>query len=267
MAQRRMIDKRISVSEQVANLPIEAQLLFTWMIPHADDLGLLPFSARTIKALVVPMIDYLTTDSVALQLETMRKEGLIAKFEWKGDVFWRIKRFSDSQTLKKDRKPQTIAKDIEDWDTVDSILETENSTLEDIGNPSEVTGSKDKKKEEKEERTPSEFPTPLESKKNSSVESLTDEACRLIAEQYQVELKPVIQLREALILYCKSKGKRFKDYKATLQNWVRRGLEEKKIHKVIKQPAHMAHDLPNPITPEKWVELKKKYYPKIGRPL
>ena len=54
MAQKLMIDKKISVSEQVANLPIEAQLLFTWMIPHADDVGLLPYSARTIKALVIP---------------------------------------------------------------------------------------------------------------------------------------------------------------------------------------------------------------------
>lgn len=73
MAQRRMIDKRISVSEQVANLPLKAQLLFTWMIPHADDVGLLPYSARTIKALVVPMVDAITSDSIGFQLESMEK--------------------------------------------------------------------------------------------------------------------------------------------------------------------------------------------------
>lgn len=132
MAHKRMIDKKISVSEDVANLTLEAKLLFTWMIPHADDVGLLPYSARSIKALVVPMVDEITTEKVGIHLESMRKvvedKSLIEEFEWFGDKFWRIVNFSQHQTLKKDRKPLTIAKYIEDWNTVESIwkaLETQ----------------------------------------------------------------------------------------------------------------------------------------------
>ena len=50
MAQKRMLDKKISVSEQVAKLSLEAQLIFTWAIPHTDDAGMLPHSNMTLKA-------------------------------------------------------------------------------------------------------------------------------------------------------------------------------------------------------------------------
>ncbi len=124
MAQKRMIDKKISISEDVASLTLEAKLLFTWMIPHSDDVGLLPYSARSIKGLVVPMIDEFTTESVGIHLESIRKARLIEELEWFGDKFWRITNFSQHQTLKKDRKPFTIAKYIENWNTVESIWKT-----------------------------------------------------------------------------------------------------------------------------------------------
>jgi hypothetical protein len=128
MAHKRMIDKKISVSEDVANLTLEAKLLFTWMIPHADDVGLLPYSARSLKALVVPMVDEITSDRVKIHLDSMVKSGLVENFEWFDDKFVRIRNFSQHQTLKKDRKPLTIAKYIEDWNTVETIwkaLETQ----------------------------------------------------------------------------------------------------------------------------------------------
>lgn len=139
MAQRRMIDKKISVSEQVANMPIEAQLLFTWMIPHADDLGLLPYSNRTIKALVVPMLD-ITVEDIGNHLETMKSQNLITIFKWEGKQFWKIISFLNNQTLKKDRKPNTIASNITDWKQVENI----GFQVEDIGNPSKVKISKEK---------------------------------------------------------------------------------------------------------------------------
>jgi hypothetical protein len=115
-----MLDKKISVSEDIANLTTEAQLLFTWMIPHADDAGLLPHSPRSIKALVVPMKDWTIAD-IGIQLESMREANLIEVFEWEGDRFWHINAFAQHQTLKRDRKPQTIAKNLGDWKTLDSI--------------------------------------------------------------------------------------------------------------------------------------------------
>lgn len=116
-----MLDKKISVSEDVANLTTEGQLLFSWMILHADDIGLLPYSARSIKGLVVPMNETFTMESVGFHLESMKKANLIELFEWEEDKFYRLKSFSNHQTLKRDRKPQSIAKNLEDWKTVDSI--------------------------------------------------------------------------------------------------------------------------------------------------
>lgn len=132
MAQKRMIDKKISISEDVANLTIEAQLLFTWMIPHADDVGLLPYSSRQIKALIVPMIDSLSSEAIGIHLESIRKQKLIDVFEWEGDKFWHVSNFFSHQTLKRDRKPQCIAKNIDNWNQVDSIwntVETQGSKL------------------------------------------------------------------------------------------------------------------------------------------
>jgi hypothetical protein len=111
MAQKRLIDKKISVSEQVANLDIDGALLFTWMIPHADDFGLLPYSPRTIKALVVPMFDKYTAEDIGIHLEVMRKQNLIRVFQYKNDQFWQLLSFRKEQSgLKKDRQPLTIMK-------------------------------------------------------------------------------------------------------------------------------------------------------------
>jgi len=68
----------------------------------------------------------------------------------------------------------------------------------------------------------------------SSLTCLTDELCSEIAEQYSVNVEPVKKLRDDLIGYCEQHGKRYKNYKATLQNWVRRAVDDKKITKVVK---------------------------------
>jgi hypothetical protein len=135
MAQKRMIDKKISVSEQVANLPIEAQLIFTWMIPHADDFGLLPYSPRTIKALVVPMLD-ITADAIESHLQTMVENKLIRILEYNGKNYYAINNFFKHQTLRQDRQPQTILeikldKDTkENWKKVAEIVGMEDTDIQ-----------------------------------------------------------------------------------------------------------------------------------------
>lgn len=139
-----MIDKKISVSEQVANMPLEAQLIFTWMIPHADDFGLLPYSPRTIKALVIPMHD-ITAEDVGIHLETMRKNNLVRVFEYNGKKYYKVNNFSQHQTLKKDRQPQTILEinlsedHKENWEKITKLVEKE-YTIEGDGIQKEDSG-------------------------------------------------------------------------------------------------------------------------------
>jgi len=127
MAQRRLLNKKISVSEQVAGLSIEAQLIFTWSIPHADDIGLLPFSPMKFKAMVTPMLD-ISIEKYGFHLESICQAGLMMPFIYENEKFYLLCSFFREQTLKKDRQPQTIAKiplnrdKKKSWQTCEKII-------------------------------------------------------------------------------------------------------------------------------------------------
>ena len=106
MAQKRLLDKKISISEQVSNLPLEAQLIFTWSIPHTDDLGLLPVSLKTLKAMIIPMME-MSIETFEFQVSKILEQGLWVKYERGDQKFYRLPRFINHQTLKMDRQPQT----------------------------------------------------------------------------------------------------------------------------------------------------------------
>lgn len=85
MAEKRMLSKVISVSEKVNTLPeIFDMLLFTWMIPHADDFGRLPGSPAKVKALVVPMLDK-SLLHVKQALDRLEEQKLILRYEADGE--------------------------------------------------------------------------------------------------------------------------------------------------------------------------------------
>ena len=87
MANRRMIAKSISVSDETNALSDFAALLFTWLIPHSDDYGVIPGSPGRIKALVVPRRKQSEAD-IDAALEEMRRVGLIYRyFQSKEDIF------------------------------------------------------------------------------------------------------------------------------------------------------------------------------------
>lgn len=143
-----MLNKKISVSEQVSNLKTEAQLIFTWSIPHADDFGLLPYSHKTLKAMIIPMVEKMTLETFGFHLETIVSENLFEVFKDKnnGDKkYYRIVKFLQNQTLKRDRKPNVILENVDSWDD----LETFGFHLEDNGNPSKEKLSKEKLREVK----------------------------------------------------------------------------------------------------------------------
>ena len=96
MAERRMISKVISISEKVNSLSLFGRLLYTWMIPHADDFGRLPGSPAKVRALVVPMADE-TVKDVEEALSDMHKRGLIIWYEVNGEKFIQITNFEKHQ--------------------------------------------------------------------------------------------------------------------------------------------------------------------------
>lgn len=96
MANRRMVSKSISVSEQVNDLNDFASLLFTWMIPHTDDYGVIPGSSKKIKALIIPMRKQ-SNEHVETALKEMQSAGLIWRYIYKNSEFIQFCKFEEHQ--------------------------------------------------------------------------------------------------------------------------------------------------------------------------
>ncbi|MCK9325565.1 MAG: hypothetical protein M0P69_08695 [Bacteroidales bacterium] len=106
MANRRMLSKSISISEQVNELSDFAALLFTWMIPHADDFGILPGSLKKVKALVMPMRKQ-TPKDIEKALRELVSGDLVWWYEVDGDKYIQFRKWDKHQEgLHKRTKPK-----------------------------------------------------------------------------------------------------------------------------------------------------------------
>ena len=137
MMSKALLDSKISISEKVAELPIEAQLLYTWMIPHVDDLGLIQASPKTIKAQVIPMIN-VTEAQVDEWISLMRRNGLLRHVTADGKDFLMLRGHHDNQAKRRDIQPKTIIKFNFKPKAQDSWAELE-KTLQTLENQTDVT--------------------------------------------------------------------------------------------------------------------------------
>jgi DnaD/phage-associated family protein len=94
MARGRMVNKKISNSKRVNDLPLQAQLLFTWLIPHLDCNGCFWGSAQMIKSLVLPRKNW-TKKQIESWLKIMEasknSEGIPLIYRYK------VRNFSDAE--------------------------------------------------------------------------------------------------------------------------------------------------------------------------
>jgi len=102
MAKARMLHKKISVSSQINKLSLPARLLFTWMIPHADDEGRLKGDLEFIKATVVPMTKW-SFKTVGNYLEEIKNQRLIYYWEENKEWFIEFVKWNEHQQIRKDR--------------------------------------------------------------------------------------------------------------------------------------------------------------------
>ena len=102
MAKARMVHNKISRSLEVGELSIEGQLLFTWLITHADDDGRIIGDLRYIKITVVPQLDW-SLELIKSYLDKMRGLGLI--YFWQENNHWYIEfpKWKEHQYIAKDR--------------------------------------------------------------------------------------------------------------------------------------------------------------------
>jgi len=96
LANRRMISKSISVSDNVNELSDFAALLFTWMIPHTDDYGIIAGTAGKIKALIIPRRKQ-TEKHVESAMKELQKYKLIWRYIYKNNEYLQFCKFDEHQ--------------------------------------------------------------------------------------------------------------------------------------------------------------------------
>lgn len=102
MAKARMLHKKISVSVQVNRLTLPARLLFTWMIPHADDEGRLKGDVEFIKAMIIPMTKW-SFKKIKGYLTEMKDQELIYYWQENDEWFIEFIKWKEYQYIQKDR--------------------------------------------------------------------------------------------------------------------------------------------------------------------
>jgi hypothetical protein len=87
-ARGRMLWGSISTSERVNRLSLKAALLYTWLLPHADDQGRMSANPATIKAVVIPMRDDISLDEIEYLLLEIEKARLIRVYTPSKAIGW-----------------------------------------------------------------------------------------------------------------------------------------------------------------------------------
>ena len=102
-AKGRMIYWKISYCKQLARCSLFAQLLFTWLIPNADDLGRLEGDPEVIKGMIFPY-HKITPKQIGNALTELHREGLIIWYQINETRYIHIPNFKIYQKLRKDRE-------------------------------------------------------------------------------------------------------------------------------------------------------------------
>lgn len=159
MADGRMLHKKISLNEAVASLENDThRLLFAWGLAHLDIEGRISGSPKVFRAIVVPLLEHITSEKVAKFFKDAESQGLILRYQVGKDWFIEYPKFTVNQRLRADREAPsklppppdlpliTPGESPEDSSTTpgelpeDSALKFKLSLREDKNPPSPLTG-------------------------------------------------------------------------------------------------------------------------------
>jgi len=105
MAEGRMLKKKISLNEAVADLANDThRLLFTWGIAHLDVEGRITGNLRGFKGLVTPLLEHITPQVVLAFFQDAESHGLIQRYQVDGEWHVQYPKFANNQKLTKTRE-------------------------------------------------------------------------------------------------------------------------------------------------------------------
>lgn len=214
MPNRRMFSNRIANSARFLQMPAESQLLYFHLVLRADDDGV-------VEAYPILKLLGLAPDNFKVLLakgfiRQLNEEQVIVIMDWR-----------EHNTIRPDRKIDSIyinllREKVPELPLLTPVarVDTGKKNTGKIGRPikwaesghkldgiSQVKLSKDN------------------TKKHTSLFSITNEDLSLIAIKNKLGIESVQGKLEQLKLYCESTGKKYKNYRATLEAWIVRDLE------------------------------------------
>jgi hypothetical protein len=105
-----MLKKRISLNEAVADLANDThRMLFTWALAHLDVKGRISGSPRQFRAIVVPLLDHITNETIMAFFIDAQDKGLLRLYEADGVQVIEYPKFThpENQKLNPDREAKS----------------------------------------------------------------------------------------------------------------------------------------------------------------
>lgn len=228
-AKGRMIYWKISYCKQLARCSLLAQLLFTWLIPNADDLGRLEGDPEIIKGMIFPY-HKLTPKQIESALIELHKEELIIWYEVGENWYIQIPNFTIYQKLRKDRDYSS------DYPEYNPVMTSHDKSCH-VGQNLREGEVKEKvrRSEGEGEGEDARAPAPKEKTKYADFVSLTnDEHSSLVAKLGEDGAKRCIEILDN---YKGSTGRKYKSDYRTILNWVVQRYEEEQSRKRRDKPS------------------------------
>jgi len=109
MPQARMLSKKISHDEDVANLSLLATLMYTWCIPYLDVKGRIHGDMWSLKA-IVPHINELTPEVIDQCVDEFVSTGLVVAYGEK-QKYLQFRGFFSNQKVYEDKEAKSVIPD------------------------------------------------------------------------------------------------------------------------------------------------------------
>jgi len=106
MAEGRMLSKRVSRSDKVAELKTDtARMFYTWLIPYLDVEGRMEANLDDLKADIAPRLKHITPRIIQGILKELHTAGLIILYNINSKQYLQLTQFNEHQkNLRKDRE-------------------------------------------------------------------------------------------------------------------------------------------------------------------
>jgi len=133
MPKGRMLNRKISLDQEVAKLSKEANILYTWTIPHLDCQGKIHANPDILKGVVCPYLKYMTPKMIEKCLFELNDTPLVIVYG-NGCKYVKFLGFDKNQDIREDREAPS---------------EIPDPTPEELQSKSSVTPGKDKLSKDK----------------------------------------------------------------------------------------------------------------------